>query len=393
MVDAGNAWAAEGDDTGDEHVGPHHNDVSGGWLRPAVFGAMDGLVTNIALVAGVGGAGADSRVIVLTGMAGLVAGAFSMALGEYASVDTQNNAVQAEVATEREELRRHPRAELAELIGMYQDMGLSEGTAATVAAEVHSNPDLAVRVHITQELGVDPDEQPSPWTAAILSFLCFAVGAVLPLLPYLFGSHSLALGLGVGAVGLFIGGRDGVPVHHPDLVVQRPAPARVRGARRCGDLPGRLADRGQRGLTSPVGTGGPPSTGVASTGWRRRGGVDRGRVERGGGVRVGRPNRDGRCARRQRLRRSPPEQQRSRRHQAGDPERRLVADELRDGAGQHRTDDRAEIGRHLEPGEHRSSSTPVADHVGHRGAHRRVDQPATDAGDQRRDQEQSPARR
>jgi VIT1/CCC1 family predicted Fe2+/Mn2+ transporter len=194
------------DEIGAEEVGHQHNDVSGGWLRPAVFGAMDGLVTNIALVAGVGGGGATRDIIILSGMAGLVAGAFSMALGEFASVDTQNNAVQAEVNVERDELKRHPQAEQAELAQMYQRMGLSEATAAAMAAEVHRNPDLAVKVHITQELGVDPDEQPSPWTAAISSFLCFAVGALLPLIPFLLGHDSLAAGLLVGAVGLFVAG-------------------------------------------------------------------------------------------------------------------------------------------------------------------------------------------
>jgi VIT1/CCC1 family predicted Fe2+/Mn2+ transporter len=191
---------------GPAEIGHRHTDLSGGWLRPAVFGAMDGLVTNIALVAGVGGGGAPPRLIVLTGMAGLVAGAFSMALGEFTSVDTQNNAVQAEVAVEREELRRNPDAEQAELVGMYRDMGLSEDIAVRLAEEVHKNPDLAVRQHISAELGVDPDEQPSPWTAALSSFLCFAVGALFPLLPYLFGVRSLLVALAVGAVGLFAAG-------------------------------------------------------------------------------------------------------------------------------------------------------------------------------------------
>ena len=189
-----------------DEIGHTHADVSGGWLRPAVFGAMDGLVTNIALVAGVGGGGADSTVIVLSGMAGLVAGAFSMALGEYASVETQNNAISAEVATERRELRTNPRAEQAELVDMYVEMGLSRETAERAAAEVHADPELAVRVHITQELGVDPQEQPSPVVAGVSSFLCFAVGALFPLLPFLFGSDSLLLGLLVGGVGLFAAG-------------------------------------------------------------------------------------------------------------------------------------------------------------------------------------------
>ncbi|WP_214368321.1 VIT1/CCC1 transporter family protein [Pseudonocardia sp. H11422] len=189
------------------HDGDHtHSDISGGWLRAAVFGAMDGLVTNIALIAGVGGGGADRQVIILTGMAGLVAGAFSMALGEFASVDTQNDAVQAEVEVERLELARHPNAEEAELVGMYREMGLSQATAEAVAREIHADPELAVKVHISQELGVDPDEQPSPWTAAVSSFLCFSVGGLIPLIPFLLGSSSLALGLIVGAVGLFIVG-------------------------------------------------------------------------------------------------------------------------------------------------------------------------------------------
>lgn len=187
-------------------MGHTHSDLSGGWLRPTVFGAMDGLVTNIALVAGVGGGGASSHVIVLSGVAGLVAGAFSMALGEYASVETQNNAVRAEVAVERTELERNPDAEQAELADMYAEMGLSRETADRVAAEVHADPELAVRVHVTQELGVDPDEQPSPLTAGISSFLAFSLGALLPILPFLVGQPSLLAGLAVGGAGLFVAG-------------------------------------------------------------------------------------------------------------------------------------------------------------------------------------------
>jgi VIT1/CCC1 family predicted Fe2+/Mn2+ transporter len=187
------------------HDGTHHHpDVSGGWLRAAVFGAMDGLVTNIAIVAGVGGGGGERQLILLSGMAGLVAGAFSMALGEFASVETQNDAVSNEVEVEREEIRRHPGVEQAELAQMYEDIGLSSATARAVAAEVHADPDLAVKVHIVQELGVHPEDRPSPWTAAGSSFLCFAVGGIIPLIPYLLGFSSLALGLAVGGVGLFV---------------------------------------------------------------------------------------------------------------------------------------------------------------------------------------------
>ena len=187
-----------------EHHGDHtHRDISGGALRAATFGAMDGLVTNIALIAGVGGGGADRHVIILTGMAGLVAGAFSMALGEFSSVQTQNDAVASEVEVERAELERHPQAEEAELVDMYRTMGLTQATAEAVAREVHTDPELALKVHVTQELGVDPDEQPSPWTAAISSFVCFAIGGIVPLISFLLGNPSLAVGLLVGAVGLF----------------------------------------------------------------------------------------------------------------------------------------------------------------------------------------------
>ncbi|MGB7796997.1 MAG: VIT1/CCC1 transporter family protein [Pseudonocardiaceae bacterium] len=187
-------------------IGHVHQDVSGGWLRPAVFGAMDGLVTNIALIAGVGASGAGRHLIVLTGMAGLVAGAFSMALGEYASVETQNDSVRAEVVTERDELRRHPTAEKAELVHSFMQMGLTRKTAQLVADEVHADPSLAVRVHISQELGVNPDDQPSPWVAAGSSFVCFAIGALVPLITYLLGFASLILGLAAGVAGLFLAG-------------------------------------------------------------------------------------------------------------------------------------------------------------------------------------------
>src|SRR5690242_12238712 len=171
----------------------HHADVSGGWLRPAVFGAMDGLVTNIALIAGVGGGGVSPHNVILTGFAGLVAGAVSMGLGEYTSVRTQNDQVAHEVAKERAELERHPEVEAEELAGMWIARGLPENLAREVAAELSKNVDEALRVHAQEELGVNPAEQPSPWTAAISSFLCFSVGALVPLLPYLVGATALWL--------------------------------------------------------------------------------------------------------------------------------------------------------------------------------------------------------
>jgi vacuolar iron transporter family protein len=184
----------------------HHADVSGGWLRPAVFGAMDGLVTNIALIAGVGGGGVSAHTIILTGFAGLVAGAVSMGLGEYTSVQTQNDQVSHELAKERRELERYPEAEAEELAGMWIDRGLPPELAHQVAVAIGRNPDEALRFHAQEELGVNPAERPSPWTAAISSFLCFSTGALVPLLPYLLGFHELWLALAVGAVGLFVAG-------------------------------------------------------------------------------------------------------------------------------------------------------------------------------------------
>jgi vacuolar iron transporter family protein len=188
------------------HSEHHHGDVSGGWLRAATFGAMDGLVTNIALIAGVGGGRVSPHTIVLTGVAGLVAGAISMGLGEYTSVKTQNEQVAAELAKELRELKRNPEGEADELVGMWTARGLPEGLARQVADVLKRDPQQALRVHAQEELGVVPDEQPSPWTAAISSFLCFSVGAVLPLLPYLFGFADLLVALAVGGVGLFVAG-------------------------------------------------------------------------------------------------------------------------------------------------------------------------------------------
>jgi VIT1/CCC1 family predicted Fe2+/Mn2+ transporter len=187
----------------DDH---HHADVSGGWLRPAVFGAMDGLVTNIALISGVGGGGGSRHIIVLTGVAGLVAGAISMGLGEYTSVRTQNDQVASEVAKERAELERHPAAEAEELAQRWIGRGLPPELARQVAAAVAENPEEALRVHAQEELGVNPHVIPSPWIAAISSFLCFSIGAVIPLLPYLFGFNNLWPALIVGGCGLFLAG-------------------------------------------------------------------------------------------------------------------------------------------------------------------------------------------
>jgi VIT1/CCC1 family predicted Fe2+/Mn2+ transporter len=189
-----------------ESHGHEHRDVSGGWLRPAVFGAMDGLVTNASLIAGVGGAGASSHTLILTGLAGLAAGAFSMATGEFVSVSSQNELIHAEVHKERLELENNAVAEQAELAGMLRARGVSADIARVAAAQISANPDHALAMHTLEELGVDANELPSPVTAAAASLVTFAVGAVIPLLPYLAGFNVLYVSLGLAAIAAITGG-------------------------------------------------------------------------------------------------------------------------------------------------------------------------------------------
>ena len=183
-----------------------HRDVSGGWLRPTVFGAVDGLVTNASLIAGLGGGGVQAHTIVLTGAAALVAGAFSMGTGEYISVTNQNELVHAEVALERQMLARFPAAEQEELAGYFRQYGADPDTAARMAAAVSSDPGTALRKHTREELGVDPAELPSPILAGAASLASFSLGALVPLLPYLLGLPVLAATLAVTAVALAVGG-------------------------------------------------------------------------------------------------------------------------------------------------------------------------------------------
>jgi vacuolar iron transporter family protein len=183
-----------------------HRDVSGGWLRPSVFGAMDGLVTNVSLISGVGGGGLSQHTIVLTGLAGLAAGAFSMAAGEFVSVSSQNELVASEVEKERYELEHNPESERYELAAMYRMRGVDADVADKFVRQLSRHPDQTLRVHVQEELGVDHEELPSPFTAAAASLLTFAVGALIPLLPFLLGYDSLAVALILAAAAAFIGG-------------------------------------------------------------------------------------------------------------------------------------------------------------------------------------------
>jgi VIT1/CCC1 family predicted Fe2+/Mn2+ transporter len=180
-----------------------HRDVSGGWLRPTVFGMMDGLVSNFALIAGVAGASSSSSEVALAGFAGLVGGAFSMAAGEYISVQSQNESTAAELEVERHELKHNAAAELAELTQMYVVRGVDEHLAKQVAQQLSRDPEQALVIHAQEELGVDPTQLPSPVTAAISSFLAFSVGALLPLLPYAFGAQSLWISAILSLLALF----------------------------------------------------------------------------------------------------------------------------------------------------------------------------------------------
>ncbi|MFD3420302.1 VIT1/CCC1 transporter family protein [Streptomyces decoyicus] len=180
-----------------------HRDVNGGWLRPAVFGAMDGLVSNLALMTGVAGGALSQQTIIITGLAGLAAGAFSMAAGEYTSVASQRELVQAELDVERSELRKHPADELDELAALYVSRGVEPVLARRVAEQLSRDPEQALEIHAREELGIDPSDLPSPTVAALSSFGSFALGALLPVLPYLLGASAIWPAVLLALVGLF----------------------------------------------------------------------------------------------------------------------------------------------------------------------------------------------
>jgi VIT1/CCC1 family predicted Fe2+/Mn2+ transporter len=194
------------DGTRSAEIHHQHRDVTGGWLRPAVFGAMDGLVSNFALIAGVAGGQAAQKVVVLAGLAGLAAGAFSMAAGEYISVASQSELAAAEIAVERFEIVHNPKAEQSELAELFEARGVEPDLAAEVARQLSRDPEEALEIHAREELGVDPEHLPSPVVAAVSSFASFGIGALLPVLPYLLGAESLWPAAVLAAIGLFTAG-------------------------------------------------------------------------------------------------------------------------------------------------------------------------------------------
>lgn len=194
------------------HMVHMHRDVQGGTARAAVFGISDGLVSNVALILGVAGASTDGSLVRLAGVSGLLAGAISMAAGEWVSVRAQNELIERELDIERRSLAENPEAEIRELAAIYRRRGLDPASADQVAAGVMRDPDVALDIHAREELGVDPEGLGSPVKVAVASFVAFALGAVVPLMPWFFTegnaaiSGSVVLGIAsAAAVGMLIG--------------------------------------------------------------------------------------------------------------------------------------------------------------------------------------------
>ena len=183
-----------------------HRDVQDNAARAAVLGAGDGLITNVSLILGVAGASTNASAIRLVGIAGLLAGAFSMAAGELVSVRAQRELMERELRVEEEELAEAPEDERRELAGMYRARGVAPGDADTVARILMSNPGLALDTHARLELGIDPDASSSAGNAAVASFLAFTVGAFLPLLPWFFtgGTVAVVISIIIGAAAALV---------------------------------------------------------------------------------------------------------------------------------------------------------------------------------------------
>ena len=199
--EAGHGVPRPGSGAEHRHRGLH----GGGNLRAAVFGINDGLVSNASLILGVAGASPDVRVVLLTGIAGMCAGAFAMATGEYVSVRSQRELFEYQIGLERDELAQYPEAEAQELALIYAAKGLRADEASKLASRIVADPEHALDTLAREELGLNPDELGSPWGAAVASFLSFAVGALLPLAPFVVmsGPGTLPVAISVTALALF----------------------------------------------------------------------------------------------------------------------------------------------------------------------------------------------
>jgi vacuolar iron transporter family protein len=196
---------------------PHEGRVDGeqssmggrsGALRAAVFGLNDGLVSNLSLIFGFAGAGVSNGVVVLAGIAGLLAGAFSMGAGEYVSMKVQRELFERLIHLEAHEIGMDPEGERAELTGIYVERGIPRDLAAQVSQAVMRDPQLALDTHAREELGLDPSELGSPWAAAGSSFVFFAVGAIIPVLPFLLseGTTAVVASAVASGIALFVAG-------------------------------------------------------------------------------------------------------------------------------------------------------------------------------------------
>ena len=180
----------------------HHRNVQGGAARAAVFGVSDGLVTNVSLILGVAGAQTGPSYVRLAGFAGLLAGAFSMAAGEYVSMSAQQELLGRELEVERRALHLAPEAEREELAQIYQRRGLSAEAASYLAEMMMRTPEMALEAHAREEIGIDPSVIASPYPAAASSLASFTVGAAVPLVPWFFLTGGVAVAVSVGAVAL-----------------------------------------------------------------------------------------------------------------------------------------------------------------------------------------------
>jgi len=199
-----------------EHESEHHRPVFDTWFRASVFGFSDGLITNISLILGFVGANPGHNVVRLVGLTGLVAGAFSMASGEYISVRAQKELVDYEVSVERAALLANPEGEQKELRQLFIDRGIDSDLAERLSIDLMRDPELALVTHVREELGIDPSSGGKPLVAASSSFASFAVGALVPLLPWLFSASGNAADVSIafaivgsmaagGVVGWFTG--------------------------------------------------------------------------------------------------------------------------------------------------------------------------------------------
>ena len=180
----------------------HHRDVQGGAQRAAVFGISDGLVSNVGLILGVAAAASEASSVIVAGVAGLLAGAVSMAAGEYVSVKAEAELVERELEIERQSLAADPEEEAEELASIYASRGLPADQARELAEAVMEDPEVALEVHAREELGVDPDSVGDPIAAAGSSFFAFTIGAIIPLIPWFFieGGAAIITSVVVGLV-------------------------------------------------------------------------------------------------------------------------------------------------------------------------------------------------